>query len=167
MSMNNFLQKYCYECVQYSADGKELIRFPMDKRGYYVIPNGVEVIGKGAFYGCFCDIELPYALKRIESHAFSDMRSFDDDIYIPEAVTFIDETAFKGEYTSPGMLVKYNTYAHNFAIKHKIRYICIDFDEEAERLRIIEDNSNNYGMFDLINRIKQEEKDTGTSPKVI
>ena len=58
--------------VLYSADGKTLIQVPGGKRGALVVPDGVERIVEGAFYGCkaLTAISLPPGGQRIGFGAF-------------------------------------------------------------------------------------------------
>lgn len=102
----------------------------MKWRGKYVVPIGIERLGVDSFAGCFCDLVLPDTLKRIEKRAFSDMGSFDYCLRIPSSVSYIDDKAFDCEWSSPIMLVDYQGYVYNFAKKNKLRYRCVDFDEE-------------------------------------
>lgn len=125
------LARYHEIGVEISDDCMTVIRYPMGRQGKYILPYGVECLGEESFMGCSCDLELPQTLKRIEKWAFSDMGPFDYYVRIPSSVTFIDRKAFECEWMSPGMLVDYKSYAYNYAKEHKLRYKCIDFDEET------------------------------------
>lgn len=60
--------------VLFSNKGKELVVFPRAKGDRkYIIPSGVEVIGKGAFYNnpYLSDITFPRELRSIEKDAFN------------------------------------------------------------------------------------------------
>lgn len=124
------LIKYYQIGVEISEDCTTLIRFPIDYKGAYTIPYGIESIGEGAFMGCFCKLTLPSSIKRIEAYAFSDMGEWDSYLLFPSSITHIDDKAFESEWGHTNMLVEYQSYAYVFAKRHGIRYKCIDFDEE-------------------------------------
>ncbi len=145
------LSRYYEIGVEISDDCMTIIRFPMHYQDKYVVPNGIEVLGKESFMGCFCQLELPESLKCIERYAFCDMGGYDYYLKIPSSVTHIDEKAFDGEWVYPGMLVYYKSYAYEFAKEHNIRYRCIDFDEEKylmEQKEII--NKNNRSIHSIM-----------------
>lgn len=80
--------------VLFNKDKTELVCAPSDSTNFvYYVPEGVEVIGEGAF-ACNVDIKhivLPSTLKKIGNDTFAgDMRGFT----IPEGVTEIGEDAF-------------------------------------------------------------------------
>ena len=125
------LTRYYEIGVKISDDCMTVIRYPMDRQGKYTLPYGLECLGEESFMGCSCDLELPQTLKRIEKWAFTDMGSFDYYLRIPSSVTFIDSKAFECEWVSPGLAVVYKSYAYYYAKEHKLRYKCVDFDEEA------------------------------------
>ncbi|MBO5629905.1 MAG: leucine-rich repeat protein, partial [Aeriscardovia sp.] len=88
--------------IEISEDCMTLCRYPMDHKGEYSVPYGIEIIGRGAFEGCAgLDVKLPESLKRIEEYAFSDMGFFDYYLRIPSSVSYIDDNAFTSEYVSP------------------------------------------------------------------
>lgn len=81
---------YCsIDGVLFRKQPFELLRYPPKKRGHsYVVPDGVERIGNGAFEECseLESIELPTSLLAIESSAFSSCSSL-KFINIPDSVT--------------------------------------------------------------------------------
>lgn len=81
---------YCsIDGVLFRKQPFELLRYPPKKRGHsYVVPDGVERIGNGAFEECseLESIELPTSLLAIESSAFSSCSSL-KYINIPDSVT--------------------------------------------------------------------------------
>ena len=118
--------------LEISEDCMTLSRYPMDRKGEYSVPYGVEIIGRGAFEGCAgLDVKLPESLKRIEEYAFSDMGLFDYYLRIPSSVSYIDDNAFTSEYVSPRLLVNYQSCAYDFAKRDHRGYKCVDFDEGA------------------------------------
>lgn len=151
------LIKYYQIGVEISEDCTTLIHFPIDYKGAYTIPYGIESIGKGAFVGCFCKLKLPSSIKRIEAYAFSDMGAWDSYLLFPSSITHIDDKAFGSEWGHTNMLVEYQSYAYQFAKRHGIRYKCVDFDEEkylAEK-KAKEDTCNraNTGLRHFVNNI--------------
>ena len=129
------LNKYYEIGVKISDDCTTIVSFPRHSDMKYNVPRGIENIGESAFMACSCDLVLPDTLKRIEKWAFADMGHYEYYLRIPSSVNFIDDAAFVGEYVAPGMLVDYNSYAYWFAKKHKCRYKCVDFDENAHEQR--------------------------------
>ena len=81
----------------YTKDMKRLLRYPVDGRMGYVVPEGVEVIGTGAFSGCdtLAEVRLPQSLKVIEGSAFAHC-SMLDHVVIPEGVQAIAPATFFG-----------------------------------------------------------------------
>ncbi len=148
------LSRYHEIGIHISDDCMTIIRFPMHYRDKYAVPNGIEVLGKESFLGCSCQLELPESLKRIEQYAFSDMGDYNYYLKIPSSVTYIDDKAFESEWVHPSMLVKYKSYAYEFAKKHSIRYKCIDFDEEkySKEQKEIADRNNRsiHGMTNFL-----------------
>ena len=154
------LNKYREVGVQISDDCSTIIRFPMEWRGKYVVPKGIECLGESSFTGCSCDLVLPETLKRIGKWAFSDMGGFDYCLRIPSSVSDIDGKAFESEWCSPIMLVDYRGYAYNFAKKNKLRYKCVDFDEEKflkeQKEKANRDNRTNCGLSNYLYNIKDK-----------
>ena len=60
------------------------------------IPDGIEIIGKEAFYKCrFIEtITFPESLKRIESYAFAGCASLKGTVKLPDGISEIEEYAF-------------------------------------------------------------------------
>jgi hypothetical protein len=76
-----------------SMDGKELWHGNDEESSERVIPEGIEIIHKEAFYGDKkSGVSLPSTLRIIEKDAFKD-NSF-TSVTIPASVTYIGETAF-------------------------------------------------------------------------
>ena len=68
-----YSQNIVIDGVIFSADGKTLIKYPEDKvEKEYIVPEGVEVIGKNSFmYTKYLNIlTLPLYLKEIDEWAF-------------------------------------------------------------------------------------------------
>lgn len=95
-----------------------LLRYPQGKKGEYTIPESVDIIGDGAFYGCIylsaitfpekailiddgafedCmslrEIELPSGMKKIPDSAFCGCKNL-KTIHLPTSLTEIDRMAF-------------------------------------------------------------------------
>ena len=104
--------------VLFNKDKTELITYPKEKQGDYVIPNtviqfgsmafndctdltsvtiphSVETIGFSAFSGCtgLTEIVIPDSVTEIEYAAFSNCTGL-KSVYIPASVVKIDDTAF-------------------------------------------------------------------------
>ena len=82
--------------VQYSDDGKTLIKCPEDLQGEYVIPEGVIRVESNAFADCIdlISIKLPESLQSIGVRGFKDCPL--KQIHIPANVTSIEQFAFRG-----------------------------------------------------------------------
>lgn len=83
--------------VEYSDDGKTLVRYYNDFYGEYDIPEGVERIGKNAFFGGsnLTAISIPNSVRSIEAHAFwgcSELRH----VILPVNISKIEEETFWG-----------------------------------------------------------------------
>lgn len=82
--------------VLYTADGKVLIVYANAKKATtFEVPEGVEVIADGAFYGAekLTEIALPASVKKIGDYAFAWCGAL-MNINIPEGVESIGEKAF-------------------------------------------------------------------------
>lgn len=81
----------------YSEDGKTLIHAPVSAEGVFVVLDGVETIGKLAFFGCtkLTEIKLPDSVKEICDYAFSGCSEV-LLLQIPDGVTTIGRRAFAG-----------------------------------------------------------------------
>lgn len=82
--------------VQYSDDGKTLIKCPEDLQGEYVIPEGVIRVESNAYADCrdLISIKLPESLQSIGVRGFKDCPL--KQIHIPANVTSIEQFAFRG-----------------------------------------------------------------------
>ena len=81
--------------VQFSEDGKTLVRYPADRTATdYTIPAGVEVIGDGAFKESkhLVSVHLPNSVKEIGNDAFSRCAAL-ESIVIPDSVTTLGRGA--------------------------------------------------------------------------
>lgn len=104
--------------VLFSKDKKILVRFPLaSTECSYVVPNGVEVIGKHAFQNArnLQKIILPETLLRIEDSAFDDCKNL-TEIFFPKSLTEIGAWAFHGcdkikSFKIHGGISKIGTYA--------------------------------------------------------
>ncbi len=83
--------------IQYSADGKSLVRYPNTaEETSFRIPDGVVKIRNGAFEGCrsLVSIDIPEGMTDIGMCAFSGCESL-QSIHIPGSVENIGDYAFK------------------------------------------------------------------------
>ena len=82
--------------VEYSKDGKRLLKAPESLSGKYSIGKGVKVIGDWAFSDCefLANINIPNSVTTIGEYAFSDCYSL-TSINIPNSVTTIGNSAFE------------------------------------------------------------------------
>ena len=83
--------------VLYSKDGKNLWRCLPGVKGAITIPNGVEIIGDGAFYQCpyITSVTIPSGVESIGASAFWSCSSL-ESVEIPNSVTSIGNYAFSG-----------------------------------------------------------------------
>jgi len=84
--------------VTFSADGTTLIEYPVDKTDtHYTVPDGVEVIGDGAFFQNphITGITLPESIENIGAAAFQYCESL-TCIDMPERMHAIGQGAFVG-----------------------------------------------------------------------
>ncbi len=89
-------QKYaCRDGVLFSRDMKKLVRYPEGKRGSYIVPDGVRVIGEGAFHGCaFLEgVTLPEGLEEIEDRGFYSCCNL-KELILPKSLKVIGNNAF-------------------------------------------------------------------------
>lgn len=108
--------------ILYDAEKKTLLAYPVGKNGnVHYVPDGTEVIAKGAFYqlGVSAEvIDIPESVKRIEQGAF--WKSVLECIIFRHSSTAVLEIAedFEGHYTSFGAFVDNNAvyYSHEGTI---------------------------------------------------
>ena len=83
--------------VEYSKDGRKLLKAPQKLDGTYSIKEGVRIICNNAFSGCFSlkSLVIPDSVTRIGEGAFNGCSSL-TDIAIPDSVTSIGDKAFQG-----------------------------------------------------------------------
>lgn len=84
--------------ILYSKDGTVLLSYPQAKPGnFFVVPEGVEVIGDYAFYYCgqLTEIDLPDSLVTIGGFAFEQCRGL-TEIVIPEGTVTVGAVPFVG-----------------------------------------------------------------------
>lgn len=76
---------------------KALMRYPKGRAGEYEIPNDVEMISYGAFWGCsgLTKVTIPSNVTTIRAFAFKDCSRL-ASVTIPEGVTTIESGAFEG-----------------------------------------------------------------------
>ncbi len=81
--------------VLFNREKTKLIAFPCGyKSKHYIVPEGVQVIGEGAFAGANIEtIELPSSLQTIECCAFQSCQNI-KSLVIPNSVTEIGKLAF-------------------------------------------------------------------------
>jgi hypothetical protein len=81
--------------VLFDKEGKTLLRYPAGRTGACAIPDGVEVIGDGAFEWCagLTGVTIPGSVARIESGAFEWCGGL-TEVSIPDSVEIIGDSAF-------------------------------------------------------------------------
>lgn len=81
--------------VLFSADGKELVAFPVGRAGSYTVPAGTEKIGPAAFNGAkqLTEVVFPEGLTVIDRLAFQDTMNL-AALTFPESLHTIGEAAF-------------------------------------------------------------------------
>lgn len=81
--------------ILYNKDGTVLICCPAGKTGDLIIPNSVNTIGKGAFYGCrnIKSVTIPDCVTKIDSYTFSLCDSL-ESISIPDSIISVGADAF-------------------------------------------------------------------------
>ena len=86
--------------VEYSKDGRKLLKAPQKLDGTYSIKEGVRIICNNAFSGCFSlkSLVIPDSVTRIGEGAFLWCSSL-SEIVIPSSVTSIGHSAFGDCYS--------------------------------------------------------------------
>ena len=132
--------------VLFNRNDKTLICYPIGlAQSGYVIPEGTQTIGYGAFQWCanLTSIEIPETVTTIEAWAFEECDGL-TSVEIPGSVTTIGEMAFKncdtlksikvpgsvtsiGEealssYSDPTLIVERDSYAEKYAVENEIPY---------------------------------------------
>ena len=81
--------------VEYSKDGRKLLKAPQKLDGTYSIKEGVRIICNNAFSGCFSlkSLVIPDSVTRIGDSAFF-CCEFLRSVVIPDSVTNIGDGAF-------------------------------------------------------------------------
>lgn len=84
-----------HDGVLFTKDMKTLCAYPGGKKGEYTIPNGVTLIEKQAFAGCYSltGVIIPESVTLIGEDAFVDCGNL-SNVTIPDSVTSIGESAF-------------------------------------------------------------------------
>lgn len=154
------------EDVLFSSDGKTLISYCSEK-DEYVVPEGVEKIGKGAFRNTpIKTIILPETLKIIEKEAFES--SLITNIVLPESLEEIHEKAFdwcnfgNGCITFPSNLklidpeaFKFDWYIKLIKIpKGKMEHYKSLIDDWSWHLLVEEDVVSENGLFFNLDKTK-------------
>ncbi len=116
--------------VLFSKDMSELCVYPAGKtNASYEIPDGVEGIGKGAFYRSkLTSVTIPDTVTEIggEAFYFSQLTS----VTIPDSVTEIGDSAF---YGCPDDLTIYgykNSFAEAYAKDNNYNFVALDNEDE-------------------------------------
>ena len=132
--------------VLFNRNDKTLVCYPIGlAQSGYVIPEGTQTIGYGAFQWCanLTSIEIPETVTTIEAWAFEECDGL-TSVEIPGSVTTIGEMAFKncdtlksikvpgsvtsiGEealssYSDPTLIVERDSYAEKYAVENEIPY---------------------------------------------
>lgn len=83
--------------VLYNANQTEILYVPTGLEGKFTIPDNVNKIGHGAFWGCkkLTDINMPESIQTICCYAFYRCTSL-SKIDIPQSLTTIEHSAFLG-----------------------------------------------------------------------
>lgn len=80
----------------YDRDELTLILYPAARSGKCRIPDGVECIGKGAFYKSkISEVELPNSITQLGSSAFSECKNL-TSIWLPDGVAELPANVFNG-----------------------------------------------------------------------
>lgn len=114
----------------FSKSDKKLIYYPCaSTQNTYAVPQGIEVIGDYAFFGCFSltSITLPDSVTTIGDQAFLGCSSL-SSITLPDSVTAIGDGAFYGcsELT---ITVGRDSYAKKYCIDHDLPYTYPDAND--------------------------------------
>ncbi len=84
------------EGVLLTKDGSRLERFPCERKGRYVVPQGVKIIGREAFSDAYnlTRVTLPEGVECIEDYAFHFCEGL-ERVELPASLFFIGKRAFE------------------------------------------------------------------------
>ena len=107
--------------VLYTKDKRELLMYPVGKKEReYIIPEGVKIIGFGAFENCYnlVDVKIPNTVIMIYGRAFSNCINL-SSIKISERVRYIGDFAFSNcinlkEITIPDGVTNIDPYVFSY-----------------------------------------------------
>ncbi|MDR0811594.1 MAG: leucine-rich repeat domain-containing protein, partial [Paludibacter sp.] len=117
--------------VLFNKDTTTLICCPAGKTGAYAIPNGVDSIGYGAFFGCgglTGALTIPDGVTYIGYNAFAYCSGFTGALTIPSSVTVIGEGAF---WYCTGFTAIYNYCIAPLNIVYGIYDVLYDTDKST------------------------------------
>lgn len=81
------------EGVLYTSDMKTLVSYPCGRTGSFTVPEGVENIGKSAFYNSkLSEVVLPYGVESIGAYAFDSSKL--SEIVMPDSLKTVEDYAF-------------------------------------------------------------------------
>lgn len=81
------------EGVLYTSDMKTLVSYPCGRTGSFTVPDGVESIGKNAFFNSkLSEVVLPYGVESIGAYAFDNSKL--SEIVLPDSLKTVEDYAF-------------------------------------------------------------------------
>ncbi|MBD5103778.1 MAG: leucine-rich repeat domain-containing protein, partial [Ruminococcaceae bacterium] len=82
-----------FEGVLYTSDMKTLVSYPCGRTGSFTVPEGVESIGKNAFFNSkLSEVVLPYGMESIGAYAFDSSKL--SKIVLPDSLKTVEDYAF-------------------------------------------------------------------------
>ena len=103
--------------VAFTRDKAVLIQYPVERKGAYVIPDGVTRIWNEAFRYCeeLTAVTIPATVEKIESYAFGGCTGL-TEVIVPGSITEINAGVFESctglsSVTIPDSVVKIGSYA--------------------------------------------------------